>query len=308
MRPHRLEMEGFGTFRERVEIDFNGLDLVALVGPTGSGKSTVIDAITFALYGSVARYDNTSLVAPVIHQLSAEARVRFDFELAGLTYSAVRVVRRTKAAAGGGPRATTREARLERTETDGTSTVLAGNVSELDGEVGELIGLDFHQFTRTIVLPQGEFAEFLTDDPGNRQKLLRRLLDLDIYARMGGRARDAAREAGQRIELLTEERERLARFTPELRAQTEARRDAVAAFAATPSGVPFDSAGCHRHLEMALEADATKSPGQDRGLISLGRPFRSIATENLQSTPSGWGVVTTSGRFGGTRTTGRATR
>ena len=93
MRPLRLEMQGFGTFRDHTEIDFSGLDLVALVGPTGSGKSTVIDAVTFALYGSVARYDNTSLVAPVIHQLSTEARVRFDFELAGATFTAVRIVR-----------------------------------------------------------------------------------------------------------------------------------------------------------------------------------------------------------------------
>ena len=68
MRPLRLELEGFGTFRDHTEIDFSGLDLVALVGPTGSGKSTVIDAVTFALYGSVARYDNTSLAA--LHHIS----------------------------------------------------------------------------------------------------------------------------------------------------------------------------------------------------------------------------------------------
>ncbi|MEM8926465.1 MAG: SMC family ATPase [Actinomycetota bacterium] len=232
MRPKRLEVEGFGTFRERTEIDFGALDLVAFVGPTGSGKSTVIDAMTFALYGSVARYDNTSLVAPVIHQLATEAKVRFDFELAGRGYTAVRVVRRVKATAAGAPRATTREARLERSEGDGATTVLAGNVSELDDEIATLIGLDFHQFTRTIVLPQGDFAEFLTDDPGNRQKLLRRLLDLDIYARMGARARDLAREAGQRVEIHTEELERLS-ATPERLGQAEARVAALDAFIAT---------------------------------------------------------------------------
>ncbi len=231
MRPRRLELEGFGAFRERTEIDFDALDLVAFVGPTGSGKSTVIDAMTFALYGSVARYDNTSLVAPVIHQLAAEARVRFDFELAGRSYIAVRVVRRAKASPGGAPRATTREARLERVEADGPTTVLAGTVSELDAAVGELIGLDFHQFTRTIVLPQGDFAEFLTDDPGNRQKLLRRLLDLEVYARMGARARDEAREAGQRIDLLTEELQRLASVTPEAVAEAEAEVERLTDFA-----------------------------------------------------------------------------
>ena len=83
MRPLRLEMEGFGAFREPTDVDFTDIDLVALVGATGSGKSTIIDAITFALYGSVARYDDNRLVAPVINQTSTQARVRLDFELGG---------------------------------------------------------------------------------------------------------------------------------------------------------------------------------------------------------------------------------
>ncbi|MEM9613089.1 MAG: SMC family ATPase [Actinomycetota bacterium] len=232
MRPVRIELEGFGTFRDRTEIDFDGLDLVAFVGPTGSGKSTVIDAMTFALYGSVARYDNTSLVAPVIHQLSTEAKVRFDFELAGRRHTAVRIVRRVKSSDGGAPRATTKEARLERVEGDDATTVLAGNVKELDAAIADLIGLDFHQFTRTIVLPQGDFAEFLTDDPGNRQKLLRRLLDLDIYARMGARARDVAKEAGQRARIHGEELERLSDADPARLAAATDRQRRLADFAA----------------------------------------------------------------------------
>ena len=58
MRPVRLELSGFAAFREHTEIDFEGVDFFALVGPTGSGKSSVIDAMCFALYGSVPRYDD----------------------------------------------------------------------------------------------------------------------------------------------------------------------------------------------------------------------------------------------------------
>lgn len=115
MRPLKLRMKGFGAFREETEVDFEGVELAALVGATGSGKSTIIDGVTFALFGSVARYDNASLVAPVINQLTTAARVSLDFEVGGERYSAVRVVRRT---ANG---ATTKEARLEHGE-----TVLAG--------------------------------------------------------------------------------------------------------------------------------------------------------------------------------------
>ena len=106
MRPLRIQMVGFGTFRDETEVDFADLELVAFVGGTGSGKSTIIDAITFALFGQVARLDARA-VAPVINALSVEARLVFEFEVAGQTYIAARVVRRTKKGA------TTKEARLE---------------------------------------------------------------------------------------------------------------------------------------------------------------------------------------------------
>ena len=200
MRPRRLELDGFSTFRDKTVLDFDGLDLVAFTGATGAGKSTIIDAITFALYGSVARYDNAARVAPVIHQLSTQARVRLDFEAGGRTYTATRVVRRR------GPGATTAEARLEVAEAGGATTVLAGEVGELNDAVEQLLGLDFRQFTRTIVLPQGEFAAFLRDDPSNRDKLLQRLLDLGVYERMGQLARARAKKASGQVEVLAEQR------------------------------------------------------------------------------------------------------
>jgi exonuclease SbcC len=210
MRPLRLELEGFSTFRDRAVLDFDGLDLVAFTGPTGAGKSTLIDAITFALYGSVARYDDTKRVAPVIHQLVNEARVRLDFESGGRVHIATRVVRRRSSKGRDADGATTREARLERVEPDGSTTVLASEVRELKPAVEELLGLDFAQFTRTIVLPQGEFAAFLRDDQASRDKLLQRLLDLGIYERMGSLARSRAKEAGVRLEMLADQRRRLA--------------------------------------------------------------------------------------------------
>jgi len=107
MRPIRLELEGFTAYRELTVCDFEGVDLFVLTGPTGSGKSSLIDALTFALYGSVSRYGNPNLVHPVISQGKLEAKVRFDFSVEGRKYTAVRIVARTR----GG--ATTREARLE---------------------------------------------------------------------------------------------------------------------------------------------------------------------------------------------------
>ena len=191
MRPIRVEIEGFSAFRERVDIDFTDIDVVALVGPTGSGKSTIIDAITFALYGSVARYDDRGAVAPVINQLSPEAKVRLVFDAGGRRYTAVRVVRRTKTGA------STKEARLEC-----AGEVLAGDARGLDTAVKELLGLDFERFNKTVVLPQGKFATFLHDKPADRQQLLRELLGMGVYERLGRMARTRATVSENQLAVL----------------------------------------------------------------------------------------------------------
>jgi len=191
MRPVRLEFEGFTAFREPTVVDFDGADLFALTGPTGSGKTSVLDAIVFALYGTVPRLDRRE-VAPIISQGMAEARVRLDFTVGAGEYTATRVVRRTKTGAN------TAEARLER-----SGEVLAGNADEVTAAVGQLLGLSYDHFTKCVVLPQGEFARFLHDKPKDRQELLVSLLDLGLYGLMAehaGRRSSEAKRLGEVIE------------------------------------------------------------------------------------------------------------
>ncbi len=180
MRPIRLEMEGFTAFRKPTIVDFEGVEIFVLAGPTGSGKSSIIDAITFALYGSVPRYDDLKLVHPVVSQGKLQMKVRFDFEINQKRYSATRVVRKT-----GKDQATTKEARLQCGD-----EVLAGAAKEMSEKVRELFGLDFDQFNTCIVLPQGQFAKFLHEKPARRQDLLKDLLHMNIYGKIGSRARE----------------------------------------------------------------------------------------------------------------------
>ncbi len=220
MRPLRISMKGFGAFREQTEIDLADVDLVALVGPTGSGKSTIIDAITFALYGAVARYENNRLVAPAVNQTSSEARVSIDFELDGQVLTATRIVRRTTS---GG--ATTREARLER-----GGNVLAGDATSMSQEVAGLLGLDVEQFNRTVVLPQGKFATFLHDKPSDRQSTLVRLLGMELYRRIGRAARQRAALARNHVDALRPDLERETReLTDERRAELANRIEELSA-------------------------------------------------------------------------------
>ncbi len=191
MRPISLTAEGFTAFRDAVTIDFTGVEFFALVGLTGSGKSSVLDAICFALYGTIPRLDDDRLVAPSITQGANEARVSLRFDLGGSEYVATRVVRRTKT---GG--ATTKEARLEC-----GGEVLAGDARSMNSTVAELIGLPFNHFTRCVILPQGEFAQFLHDKPSERQDLLVKLLDLGIYEQMRRRAAQLADEKQNAVAL-----------------------------------------------------------------------------------------------------------
>src|SRR3954469_11945549 len=94
MRPLRLDLAGFTVFREPTTVDFTDSDFFALVGPTGSGKSTILDAICFALYGTVPRWNDRRKIENSLAPSSAEARVRLVFESGGLRYAATRVVRR----------------------------------------------------------------------------------------------------------------------------------------------------------------------------------------------------------------------
>jgi exonuclease SbcC len=195
MRPTRLELSGFTSFRERTVVEFEGSDYFALVGPTGSGKSSLIDAICFALYGSVPRYDHKGLVAPVVSQGKLEAKVRHDFVVNGENYTAVRVVRRTDKGA------TVKEARLEK---EGAEEPLAGTGPELTAAATRLLGLSFEHFTKCVVLPQGDFARFLHDDPKDRQEFLVKLLNLGVYEWMQQAANTRARVAKDRIASLEE--------------------------------------------------------------------------------------------------------
>src|SRR5262249_40365136 len=172
VRPVRLEVEGSTAFRTPTVVDFTGVDLFALVGPTGAGKTSVIDAVTFALYGAVPRLDDRRAVAPVISQNLTEARVRLDFTVEGVEHTAVRIFRATRSGA------TTKEARLQRGD-----DALAGTADEVTDAGTDLLGLGFDHFPTCVSLPQGQFARFLHDKPRARQALLVPLLDRRPYDR-----------------------------------------------------------------------------------------------------------------------------
>ncbi|MEU4717573.1 SMC family ATPase, partial [Micromonospora purpureochromogenes] len=203
MRPMRLDMAGFTVFRDETTVDFTDADFFALVGPTGSGKSTVLDAICFALYGTVPRWGGARGLANALAPSATEARVRLVFESAGSRYVATRVVRRdgrgnVKTANAG---LQLMPAGFDVTKLDtGLSPedlgeVVAGTPAEMEQAVLAAVGLPYEQFTSCVLLPQGQFADFLHAKPATRQQILVNLLGLGVYEEVQKRATERAGQA-----------------------------------------------------------------------------------------------------------------
>ncbi|WP_246002546.1 AAA family ATPase, partial [Allorhizocola rhizosphaerae] len=200
-------MRGFAAFREATTVDFTDTDFFALIGPTGAGKSTVLDAMCFALYGTAPRWSGGKSVAHALAPSANEAAVRLVFEAAGVRYAVTRVVRRD-----GKGRAATRAAALQALspgfdpsslDNEGLlgelGEALAGTPAELDAAVPEVVGLPYDQFIKCVVLPQGEFAAFLHSRPAERQEILVRLLGLDVYEKVRERASALVTEANAKL-------------------------------------------------------------------------------------------------------------
>ncbi len=183
MRPLLLEVEGFTCFTRRQVVDFSGLEIFAITGATGSGKSSLIDAMIWALFGQVPRMGRRNMGDLIAHGAD-RMWVRYTFEQAGTTHRVTRVLHRKRPA----------EARLERRLDDGPWAEEAIRIKAVTAAVEELLGLHYEAFVQAVVLPQGRFADFLHADPSARQKLLQRLLRLDIYDRMRAEARDRHKE------------------------------------------------------------------------------------------------------------------
>ena len=186
MRPARLELKGFTAYRDAQVLDFENLDLFAVTGPTGSGKSSLLDAMTYALFGKVARVGVQA--SHLIAQGQPRLSVMFDFDVDGHRYRVTRSTARKLAQS---------TVRLERWR-DGEWVSFgegADRVREATNLIKELIGLDYPAFIRSVLLPQGQFAEFLMGDPKERRDILTELLDLKLFERMAAKAGEIARGA-----------------------------------------------------------------------------------------------------------------
>lgn len=220
MRLHRLEIEGFGPFLDRQVVDFDGFaedGIFLIAGRTGAGKSSILDAVCFGLYGGVPRYESgdkrlrSDYCAP---EDVSEVVVEFS-----TTAGRFRVTRSPEyqrpAKRGGGLTKQASGVQLDSLGDDGWVT-LATKEKRAADELDEILQLSREQFLQVILLAQNRFARFLLADSKERQALLRRLFGTerfdDVQSRFDERRRAAENALAGRLATVTariEEAERV---------------------------------------------------------------------------------------------------
>lgn len=206
MQLHHLSMTAIGPYAGTETIDFAAVGragLFLLEGPTGSGKSTIIDAITFALYGKVAQ---ASADVERIHSHHADPRTVPVVTLVFETQSGIYRVQRTPRferpkTRGEGTTVQNPSVKLWRVQTPDDllgGELLSSNLGDCDDEITRAVGLTRDQFVQTVILPQGEFATFLRARSEDKGKLLEKVFGTAFFRRVQDEVVEAGRAAQAR--------------------------------------------------------------------------------------------------------------
>ncbi|MDR1507848.1 MAG: AAA family ATPase [Treponema sp.] len=195
MRPKYLELFNFGPFLGNVSLDFSVLeDIFLITGKTGSGKTTLFDGICFALYGVVpgSRAGHENTLISDFAGAGSFCNVMLEFYSGPVLWKVERHLRQETQKDGAVK--TDKSAVLFRKE-GGSWISVCANRRETDEKIKDLIGLESGEFFKIVLLPQGEFAEFLRLKTNDRRKILGKLFPVEVVSRVMKAAQEKARDA-----------------------------------------------------------------------------------------------------------------
>jgi len=212
MKPLRLSMKAFGPYADEEIVDFSKLEdnsLFLIHGQTGSGKSSLLDAICFALYGESTATDK---LQPQLRSHYAtdkqKTSVTLDFSLAGKSY---RISRQPRQSLPGRKSEVPHEATLwdrsDATDNDQEGTVIASKAKAVDAKIESLLGFKAAQFKQVVVLPQGEFRKLLVSNSAERELILAKLFRTEHYKHLETKLKDAEKKVRKELYELTDEKQ-----------------------------------------------------------------------------------------------------
>ena len=192
MKPIRLELKEFGPYKNEI-IEWDKIinePIFLITGKTGSGKSTLFDAITYALYNKTTGGKDIASLRTKTALDKDKTQVNFDFELSGKKYRIERILAYLKA---GNKNLTSGKVALMQYN-DEKLEVIASKEQEVKEKVEELIGLDDKQFCQIIILPQGKFKEFLLSKSSEKKETLRSLFNTYFYQKFVEQLQEQAKK------------------------------------------------------------------------------------------------------------------
>ena len=216
MRIHRLEIQAFGPFADRQVIDFDELGahgLFLLNGPTGAGKTSILDAICYALYGGVPGARQTAKRLRSDHAAPDTApEVLLEFSSGDRRLEVVRNPAWDRPAKRGTGKTVLEQAHTTLREfSNGEWVTKSARNDEAGGEIQALIGMDKEQFTRVVMLPQGDFAAFLRADAKSRAELLQKLFGTTRFEEIEDQLKEDLAAASRQLQEARAEAEHVLR-------------------------------------------------------------------------------------------------
>ncbi|WP_370410578.1 AAA family ATPase [Streptomyces fradiae] len=277
MRLHRLVVTAFGPFGTAQEIDFDTLSsagLFLLHGPTGAGKTSVLDAVCFALYGSVpgARQSPGSVLRSDHAPSGTPTEVTLELTVGERRLEITRSPAQPRPKKRGGG-FTTEKAQSTLREYDagtGTWKGLSKSHQEIGEEITQLLGMSRDQFCQVVLLPQGDFARFLRADAEARGKLLGRLFDTRRFAAVEDRLAELRKAAEREVGAGDE------------RLLALAHRMAEAAGPGSPAAAPVEERPGEPGLAEAVQTRAALARSEAREALDIAR-IRLAAAEERQA-------------------------
>ena len=207
MKILRVRFCNLNSLRGEHEVNFGhsplaDAGLFAITGPTGAGKTTILDAITLALYGQVPRHDGSGPEHVMSHG-TGESWAEVEFQAGGKIYRAKWGQHRGRRR----PENPLQDSKMELSEqifADGEESwpFLETYKSRVPAKVAEISGLEYRQFLRSVLLAQGEFTRFLKSSAGERAQLLEKLTDTRKYSDISKAAHERAKQETQQVETL----------------------------------------------------------------------------------------------------------
>ncbi|MEQ8350787.1 MAG: AAA family ATPase [Leptospiraceae bacterium] len=211
MKPLKLVLENFGPFLDSQMVDFTELDEIFLIsGPTGSGKTSLFDGMVYALYGELPGTRDPLRIKSNFSDEQGTARVILDFRARGKVYRIQRSLTFSRNRKGElNPRKDQSIFELRGEDKKEVPVPEAAKLSDLNRFVVELLHLSREEFSKIILLPQGEFQKFLEEDSKGRQEIMRKLFPTEEHLRITDRISERRKEKSQKIKTAQSQLEEL---------------------------------------------------------------------------------------------------